>query len=575
MLQGVHMNQAHGQPFPQPTFAQPSLAHVAAQQRQQQAPDAAQPQQASSRATQRATHIEGASLTINGEVPAASSPSQSNTPAQTSSNTSNIVTENLGPNAERWQMIIQSAPMQMNPNAVFNSHHAASVQAAPNGTRHPSIVSNGSVQAQTIAMNGAMRTQMPNIPLVHLQSNLSTIESSMAEGSPAPDSVFNQAREMLQSIPDLSHDTQLSLRTRIDGLASRARQLRESLHNHLIREAQEQVASQRATQDPISSAVYILSSPSGPHALLVSPSGIYTTPWHFTSAGAIPPPFNRHSIPQQSQPQFAQQQQPRDNEIQTTQARQQAPPPTDAAQVAQAQAQAQQQQQQQVNQARDLARILLPLGGHLWLMVRLFGFVYFFTAGAGWRRTILLGLAAVLVFAAQTGVFRPAIRGLWDPIQRHIEGLVPLAGNERRPPGAAGGDDGGNRTSPQSASREPTPQEAAERLLRERERRDGNLLRRGIRRTERAIALFVASLVPGVGERHIAAREAAEVARQAEAREMEEQTRRENEAARQRNDIIAPEVTKGNESNEVAEGIDPGSSSTTQNSATQAPLIEV
>ena len=38
---------------------------------------------------------------------------------------------------------------------------------------------------------------------------------------------------------------------------------------------------------------------------------------------------------------------------------------------------------------------------------------------------------------------------------------------------------------------------------------------------ERAVALFVASLVPGVGERHIAARDAAEAARVAEQQERE------------------------------------------------------
>lgn len=206
-------------------------------------------------------------------------------------------------------------------------------------------------------------------------------------------------------------------------------------------------------------------------------------------------------------------------------------------------------------------------------MIRLFGFVYFFTAGAGWRRTILLGLAAVLVFVAQTGAFRPIIQGLWDPVRRHAEGLVPLAGNE--PPRAAAAGNDANATGTHSANRELTPQEAAERLLQERERQDGNFLRQSMRRIERAIALFVASLIPGVGERHIAAREAAEAARQAEIREREEQARREEEAAAKRQEESAQEHGGANESDDAAIGVLESSSSAQQEQAAQPPLVEV
>lgn len=65
---------------------------------------------------------------------------------------------------------------------------------------------------------------------------------------------------------------------------------------------------------------------------------------------------------------------------------------------------------------------------------------------------------------------------------------------------------------------EPDPQALADRLLR------GQANASLFRRAERAIALFVASLVPGVGERHIAARDAAE------ARRVEEERQREDRA---------------------------------------------
>jgi len=180
----------------------------------------------------------------------------------------------------------------------------------------------------------------------------------------------------------------------------------------------------------------------------------------------------------------------------------------------------------QPEQARDLVRIIIPLGGHLWLLVRLFGFVYFFTSGAGWYRTMLLGLCAVAVFIVQTGVLRPLQLLLWEPFRRHVEALVPLAGNNgdavvvHGPPAPDGQ---GQDAVPQ------TPRQLADRLLNERNRA-GGIIRRNIRRVERATALFIASLVPGVGERHIAARGAVEAERQAAERERAELAAREQES---------------------------------------------
>ena len=57
----------------------------------------------------------------------------------------------------------------------------------------------------------------------------------------------------------------------------------------------------------------------------------------------------------------------------------------------------------------------------------------------------------------------------------------------------------------------------------------GNVVRQAFRGFERAAALFLASLAPGVAERHIQAREAAEAARQREIREREEREKKEEE----------------------------------------------
>lgn len=486
-------------------------------------------------------------------------------------------------------MVIQSGPTSIHTHNGFHNSHITSPNVLHSGSNtprraSPSLQSGHSTQATGVVATsgnhtppaGLSRTSTPNVALMHLQSNLSAMEAAMAGGNPLPENVFEQAQEMLNGIPDVSQEAATALRTRLAGLSHQSSHLRETLHGQLSRAAQERAVPQRAAQGAESSAVYVLSSPSGPHALLVSPSGFYTTPWQSTSVGAMSP----HSVLQPTatapvQTQAANSdnisingQQPPVDEIQVAQRRQQAPPPADVAQGVEA------QHQQQVNQARDLARVLLPLGGHLWLLIRLFGFVYFFTAGAGWRRTILLGLIATLVFIAQTGIFRPVVQGIWDPIRRHAEGLVPLAAYERPRAGVGGDRDNGDVTRTQPRARGPTPREAAERLLQERERQDVSFVRQSFRRMERAIALFVASLVPGVGERHIAAREAAEAARQAGAREREERAREEEEEeARERQQGIV-HVEDGH----VADGAGAdgeSSSAPEQRPATQPPMIEV
>ena len=580
VLGGVQFNQAQAQPFQQPGFAQPSFQQIIAQQQQARAAAGQQwtyiwppntPQQPTPANTPPSSSQGGISNARNSAQIPPSSPS----PAPAPGNTNTVVRENIGPNGERWQMVIQTGPMNINPNNVFQNHGAAFANSLHAGTgvpRNPSPGNQGTHQPP-----GAVRDHLGhNVGLVQLHSNLAAIEAAMVGGNPLPVSVFDQARETLRGIPEVPEEAQILAQRRIDNLAERADYLRRNQPDNFISEAHERAATQRGTQGAESSAVYVLSSPSGPQALLISPSGLYTAPWQFPALGAITP---QSFINQPAS--FATQIQPttpntilhrynaHTDASQPAQMQQQAPQPADPAQVAQA------QQQHQANQVRDLARILLPLGGHLWLFIRLFGFVYFFTAGAGWRRTILLGLIATLVFVAQTGIFRPIVQGVWDPIRRHAEGLVPLAGNDRPRVGAAGARDNANAPGTQPANRDPPPQDAAERLLRERERQDGNILRQSIRRVERAIALFVASLVPGVGERHIAAREAAEAARQAEIREREEQARREEEEARHRQGGNAPEIAGAEGSDGAAGASVEAAAAAGQEQAAQPPLVEI
>ena len=470
-----------------------------------------------------------------------------------SSNANTVVREGVGPNGERWQMIIQSGPINTTPTTLASTR--------PN---------NSSPQP-----SNAIRDRIGhNVALSQILSNLSAIEAALANNNPPPETTFDQARRMLNDIPGIQEEAH-SLARRTNDLAERASHMRRDLHNNFTREANERAAAHRAARGAGSSGLYVLSSPSGPQALLVSPSGLYFTPWQLPTIGVVNPypsldDSSNISTQTQSSTQnniVGRQQLPAEP-VQVVHMHHQAAQQAGAPQAAQI-------QQHEAHQARDLLRILLPLGGHLWLMIRLFGFVYFFTAGAGWRRTILFGLIAILVFVVQTALFRPVILGIWDPIRRHAEGLVPLAGNERPHAGAAVNHDDMNAAGIRPANREPTPQEAAERLLRERERRDGTFVRQNIRRIERAIALFVASLVPGVGERHIAAREAAEAARQAEVREREERARRESEAARQQHDARALGLSAVEGNSAIAGANVESTAPSGEDAAAQRPLVEI
>ncbi|KAL8733140.1 MAG: hypothetical protein Q9166_002332 [cf. Caloplaca sp. 2 TL-2023] len=494
--------------------------------------------------------------------------------------------------------------MGQRPHSRASSHTPQRSSTPTNTGFHapPNTAAAGTPAAGIPPDNPSLNFPAPN-PLAMLSQRLSAIESSLAGGTAPPQAVFDHARTYLDNMASqpntLPEGLEVPLRTRLNNLSTQADHLRASLNSVLSQvlanqhagpgmmqgnnpqafpsyttggsqigqqraqagpipnlapqvtptgtasTSNEQPNSQVPTQPATAPEIYLLSSPVGPHSLLVHHSGLYTTNLSLpliSNVPQLPPPnFNPFPSSQAQTPQQAPhnplnpQVQPQPNLPNQPQA---PPAPMHIQQIQQ-----QQNQNQNQNQPHDLARILLPLGGHLWLLIRLFGFVYFFTAGGGHRRAILLGICAFIVFIANTGAFRPVFRALWEPMRRHVEGLLPLAAagggreEERRRQrrqqqqqqqqqgrienGTAhdrnGGDVGGTNGS-QRNRREPDPQALADRLL--QDQANASLFRRA----ERAVALFVASLVPGVGERHIAARDAAEARRLEEEREREVRT---------------------------------------------------
>ncbi|KAL8686055.1 MAG: hypothetical protein Q9218_007378, partial [Villophora microphyllina] len=578
-----HNFQAQAQHWQPPVFSQPSFQQIVAQQQQARAAAGqhglAQTPQPNEPASE---HNEGNA-----------NDGQTQQPHQPNVNT--VVREGQGPDGGSFRMVIQSTSMSR-PNSGIGQrpHSQPSLHATHRpfaAATHSPFMPPPTGPAAMIGPGGPTAVVQPSDPLGIFRQRLFSLQASIAQGTAPPQAVFESMRALLNNLatqPNLaSPDLMAHLRTSLDNLSVQADRLRTA-HNNILSQlvANQQAASgtmptnppqvqeasasrpqpnqhppqmpmpstpvhaapadttsnstppqisqQNSAQQSRSTApdLYLLSSPSGPHSLLVSASGAYATslslsllsntpyfappianPFVFQQPlSPIPLPNNIPFSPLQQQPQPPDQNQnqnqypgplpfPINQNPQPQQAQAQQQPPQQQNPLAQYQNQLQQQQQQQQqNQARDLIRILLPLGGHLWLLVRLCGFVYFFTAGGGSRRAILLGIAAFVVFIANTGALRPLLRGLWDPVRRHVEGLVPLAAapgaqnqnQNQRPENRR--QQAGNANQPTAAETAALNDEANALLIRNQNNHQNPSL---LRRAERAVALFLASLVPG------------------------------------------------------------------------------
>ncbi|RKF80012.1 putative ubiquitin family protein [Golovinomyces cichoracearum] len=246
--------------------------------------------------------------------------------------------------------------------------------------------------------------------------------------------------------------------------------------------------------------VYILSSPSGPRAILMSNAQTFFTP------PRNPGPFRysfdvsligRNSLATQDRYRPLRQQ-VRDQRNANVQTENTGPAPP---------------------QANLRARgIGLQVGQILWLIARLVVLFLLFTAGnSSWTRWLMASGIAFIVLIAFTGFLNGVVQQVWSPIRRHLESLVPLGPvhNQNVPiqpngvHGQAGDEERIQMNLPEDINRnEPNPLEYPSRGIEQQVRSNSELLMTQIRRLEQSLILFVASLVPGVSERHIAHREA-------------------------------------------------------------------
>ncbi|KAL4880978.1 hypothetical protein BJY04DRAFT_190538 [Aspergillus karnatakaensis] len=156
----------------------------------------------------------------------------------------------------------------------------------------------------------------------------------------------------------------------------------------------------------------------------------------------------------------------------------------------------------------------------LWLFIRLYFFCHMFSQPGTQTRTIYLVLAVLAAVLSETSIPRRIYEMIFVPIQHHLEGLVHFTPEEQAPPPGQGAAAAANV----AVANQVATQAGGEAGW-------GTGLRGNLRRVERSAALFLASLVPGVGERHIEVRNAAEAARNALLARQEEERRQQEEAA--------------------------------------------
>jgi hypothetical protein len=258
--------------------------------------------------------------------------------------------------------------------------------------------------------------------------------------------------------------------------------------------------------------VYILSSPQGPRALLINNNSetYYTPPARmsntlgstslnrFATRQRMPWPteIDRASTPQPQQ-QAHQRRTPQEQQPTPVQQQQQEEQPN--------------LQQRRVPQAHPrnpgIAPLVAQVWPHFWLLIRLGIFVWWFTSGdSSWSRWATVIAIAIGIFVFNTGILNGVADQAWRPLRRHMENLLPLAEPNQihNPPVIPpGGAPGGQRP-----NRQPNPADTAARLVAQRRQVNANWFISQARRIERAGLLFLASIAPGVAERHIAHLEA-------------------------------------------------------------------
>lgn len=291
------------------------------------------------------------------------------------------------------------------------------------------------------------------------------------------------------------------------------------------------LGQQRASSQPQNTTAWLLSSPSGPEALVFAPGHGYFTSSTTVPNSALDRTRTHHtshvapvgqSVNDQASP--TGQQQDAANPERAVARQDQRPGPLARPQGLEA-------------NPDDLFGFLIQ---RVWLFLRLYLFMFVFSEPGSWKRWAMILVATIVCLQPRNG---PLTRAL-AAARQHMDNLIgpPRPQDQARGPGrrprARRGPTAIDGNAAEPAAQRPanvrgalqiTPQEAAARLLREHAEQTPSVWRNALYRVEQSAALFLASLIPGVGERHVRAREDAR--REIQRLEEEERVRADEEAA--------------------------------------------
>lgn len=397
-------------------------------------------------------------------------------------------------------------PWQRMPNHPPNPLHSSSGQSTLSTTTHTfTIPHSTAASASATGDHSLTGTQLPEesrMRLQILQAQIALCESQLSRGqSPALEHIVNLRTQLLNLLDEQYRNPLIprdgvvaSLLSRVFNLYNRADQLRVAQSRSAPVQDNSVSSSPQMTSDPSRAPLYLLTSPDGYQGIVASPRGAETIHTMFpTPPVQIPGAENDHGhppgLPPNHDPAFLH------NVVRQVVLNQPAG------------------HQANIGFARHLRRI--------WLFMRLYFFCYMFSEPGTWTRILLVTLAVLASLLSETGVPQQLYGMIVTPVQRHIESLVQIA-----------------------PDRNTRPEQRAT---------DGTAPRGGrvagpdlLRRMERSVALFVASLVPGVGERHVEVRNAAEAAERARAEEQRRQDDgQEANAARQPEDESSGPIVEG------------------------------
>ena len=268
--------------------------------------------------------------------------------------------------------------------------------------------------------------------------------------------------------------------------------------------------------------VYIISSPEGPRALLINNN---TSERYYTPSLRAPASYpqlrpsnsamniiSENPVSSLHGAGSSTQQAGQTGTPMAVPARPQAPTQQQVAQQAQAQGDGQAQQPVAVPVGGGLGHpnnpavaalppALVRVWPHIWMTFRVALFLWLFTTSdSGWVRWATIIVVTLLALLLSTGAMNNFVDNAWRPLGRHLENMLPTLDHPRfrREPTAAGANSANT-----GLQQDVTARQIAARLVDQRQQQD-SWLPRQLRRMERAGLLFLASIAPGVAERHIA-----------------------------------------------------------------------